>query len=155
LHLSPKSPIFPPLQPDHTGCGGDLQLCHIGDPGLNDPVSGDDQLTVLPYPVRPQILPLLAGYYSAIRGPCPLQGRCKQRSNLLPADLSHSAFQVAASVTGVIHSPSGRSVSCNGVPGIKPNPAKGAAYSRPPPKKLTAVMAGPKSAFMMLRLVAL
>jgi hypothetical protein len=35
----------------------------------------------------------------------------------------HSAFQVAASVTGVIHRPSGRSVSCNGVPGVNPTPA--------------------------------
>lgn len=68
LLLCQKSPIFPPLQPDHTGCGGDLQLCHIGDPGLYDPASGDDQLAVLPYPVRSQILPLLAGFAQCVPG---------------------------------------------------------------------------------------
>lgn len=68
LLLSPEPSIFPPLQPDHTGCGGDLQLCHIGDPGLNDPASGDDQLTVLPYPICPQILPLLAGFAQCVPG---------------------------------------------------------------------------------------
>ena len=65
---TPEPPIFPPLQPDHTWCGGDLQLCHIGDPGLNDPVSGDDQLAVLPYPIRPQILLLLAGFAQCVPG---------------------------------------------------------------------------------------
>ncbi|HHK8012464.1 TPA: hypothetical protein ACQVJ0_005248, partial [Serratia marcescens] len=48
LLLSPENLIFPPLQPDHSGRGGDLQLCHIGDPRLGDPVPSDDQLAVLP-----------------------------------------------------------------------------------------------------------
>jgi hypothetical protein len=38
LLLCPKIPIFPPLQPDHTGCDGDLQLCHVDDPGLGEPL---------------------------------------------------------------------------------------------------------------------
>ena len=54
LLLSLANPIFSQLQPDHTGCSGDLQLFHI-----SDPISGDDQLAVLPYPVRSQILPML------------------------------------------------------------------------------------------------
>jgi len=48
------------LQPDHSGYGGDLQLCQVDDPGLGDPASTDDQLAVLYHPIRPQILPLLA-----------------------------------------------------------------------------------------------
>jgi hypothetical protein len=76
-------------------------------------------------------------------------------------------------VTMVIHRPSGRSVSCNGVPGIKPSPASvlplivnsGIGWGVKvmlmlPPcrysagnrhKTPTAVMAGTKSAVMMGR----
>jgi filamentous hemagglutinin len=39
LLLRLKSLNFPPLQPDHTGCGGALQLCHIGDPRLYEPAT--------------------------------------------------------------------------------------------------------------------
>lgn len=44
---TPEIPHFPPPQPDHTVRGGDRHLFHIGDPGLDDPVSTDDQLAVL------------------------------------------------------------------------------------------------------------
>ncbi|MFS7158903.1 hypothetical protein AB6825_12580 [Serratia proteamaculans] len=32
------------MQPDHTGCGGDFQLCRIGDAGCDQPVVSDNQL---------------------------------------------------------------------------------------------------------------
>lgn len=44
---------------------------------------------------------------------------------------SHNVFLVAASVTGVIHSPSGRSVSCKGVLGVKPRPGKTGSLNKP------------------------
>ncbi|HEJ9171676.1 hypothetical protein PTR03_02445 [Serratia nevei] len=40
---------FSPLQPDHTGGGGNLQLFRIGDPGHGKPVVADNHFTVIPY----------------------------------------------------------------------------------------------------------
>ncbi|HEN3577961.1 TPA: hypothetical protein U5D98_001135 [Yersinia enterocolitica] len=54
-----NSPIFPPLQPEHTGRNDEFQLFRIGDPRLGEPVAADNQLAVIPHPVRAQILPLL------------------------------------------------------------------------------------------------
>ncbi|WP_205965062.1 VENN motif pre-toxin domain-containing protein, partial [Rahnella sp. Larv3_ips] len=65
----PKSfPFLPPLQPDHSGYGGDLQLCQVDDPRLGDPVSTDDQLAVLPYLIRAKIMAVLAGFTQCFPG---------------------------------------------------------------------------------------
>ncbi|HDL8054484.1 TPA: hypothetical protein PXQ41_002390 [Yersinia enterocolitica] len=63
-----KSPIFPPLQPEHTGRNDEFQLFRIGDPRLGEPVAADNQLAVIPHPVRAQILPLLAGFTQCVPG---------------------------------------------------------------------------------------
>ncbi|WP_443006353.1 MULTISPECIES: hypothetical protein [unclassified Serratia (in: enterobacteria)] len=68
MHLSPKSPIFPPLQPEHTGRSGHFQLFSAGNAGLGEPVAADNHLAVLPNPIRPQILPVLAGFAEFIPG---------------------------------------------------------------------------------------
>ncbi|WP_437343773.1 hypothetical protein [Serratia symbiotica] len=52
---------FAPLQPNYTGRGVALQLFGIGDPRLNDPVATDNHLAVLPYPIRTEVVAVLAG----------------------------------------------------------------------------------------------
>jgi len=49
------------LQPEHTGRSGEFQLFRTGNAGLGEPVASNHQLAVLPHPIRPQILPVLAG----------------------------------------------------------------------------------------------
>ena len=56
------------MQPDHSGYGGDLQLCQVDDPGLGEPVATDDQLAVLPYPIRAKIMAVLAGFTQCFPG---------------------------------------------------------------------------------------
>ncbi|HDL8054492.1 TPA: hypothetical protein P0O03_000438 [Yersinia enterocolitica] len=43
-------------------------MFRVSDPGLRDPVPSDDQLAVLSYPIRAQILPLLAGFTQCVPG---------------------------------------------------------------------------------------
>ncbi|EKN3726853.1 TPA: hypothetical protein ACPZRY_004597 [Yersinia enterocolitica] len=62
---------FPPLQPEHTGCGGHFQLFGICDAGSGQPIPTNHQLAVTQHPIGRQILPLLAGYTRPILGLAP------------------------------------------------------------------------------------
>jgi len=64
----PKKLPFSPPQSDHTGCGGEFLLSHVGDLGLSELVATDNHLAVIFYPVRAQILPVLTGFAQCFPG---------------------------------------------------------------------------------------